>query len=106
MGQILKPNEKRTPYKYKEKKVSEYGYSYKKITRYVHDTPSEKQLKLINDMRATCERVGISLDGMLFNTHDRNGCGAAIRALYTILNKHGYDGWGNPLNKSENADTL
>lgn len=106
MGQILKPNEKRTDYKYRDKKDHDWGRNYKKTVSYVYDTPSEKQAKLIKDMKATCERVGINLDGLRLDTRDRQGARATIRALYTILNKHGYDGWGNPLNKSENADTL
>lgn len=101
----LKKRGKYTDPKYRASKDSDLGYSYRNIVIDVYHTPSEKQMELIKGLKATCENVGIDLSGLRFNLRDRNGASSAIRALYTILGKHGYDGWGNPLNESEKSDT-
>lgn len=82
-------------YPFSEYTTKDKGYNYSKMARYAKKYPTEKQLRLVDGLRKTCERVGVDISGLELATKTRNDVVASIHALYTILGKAGYDGWGN-----------
>ena len=92
-------------YPYSTHTSKERSYNYTKIMKARRRFPTEKQLKLINDLKATCERVGIDLTDFEMNINDMNGASSAIKALYTLLERNGYDSWGHPIKVYNMYDT-
>ena len=80
------------------KRESERGYSFKGTAAQVMSVPSEKQALLVKDLRKTCADLGIDVS-WLRRGRDRKGAHSEIRALYTILERNGYDTHGNPLSR-------
>jgi hypothetical protein len=78
------------------------SYSNLSIVRNYENHPTEKQMKLIASLRATCARVGIDTSDFHTRTKTLSDAKGTIRALYSLLARYGYDGWGNPLVKEEN----
>lgn len=75
----------------------EKGYNYTAMARVAKKYPTGKQLKLVDSLKATCEKVGIDINGLELRTATRDDVKSTIQALYTILDKNGYDGWGNKI---------
>ena len=99
MASIVKSNRSEyTDSKYRVKKESERGYSFKGTVAQVMNVSSEKQALLIKDLRKTCADLGIDVS-WLKRRRDRQGARSEIRALYTILERNGYDIYGNPLSR-------
>ena len=88
----------RAKYPYSSHTSNERAYNYTNLMKSYHRFPSEKQLNLISALKDTCERVGIDITGVKLRTNTMNDARSTINALYTILEKNGYDGWGNPTN--------
>lgn len=89
---------KYTDAKYRVKE-SDMGGTYRRMTYDVMIGATEKQAKLIKDLKQICADVGIDLTGLKFSVRDRTNARSTIRALYSILERHGYDGHGNPLSR-------
>ena len=99
MASIVKSNRNEyTDSKDRVKKESERGYSFKGTVAQVMNVPSEKQALLIKDLRKTCADLGIDVS-WLKRGRGRQGARSEIRALYTILERSGYDIYGNPLSR-------
>lgn len=84
-------------YPFSEHTARQKSYNYSAMTRYAKQYPTEKQLKLVDSLKATCEKVDIDISGLELRTATRNDVKSSIQALYTILNKNGYDSWGNKI---------
>ena len=100
MASIVR-NDRRSEYtdpKDRVKKESERGYSFKGTVAQVMNVPSEKQALLIKDLRKTCADLGIDVS-WLKRGRGRQGAHSEIRALCTILERNGYDIYGNPLSR-------
>lgn len=82
----------------------EPGYNCASLVSSYSSHATEKQMKYINDLRKTCEKVGIDLSNIEFHTKSISGAKSTIRALLTILTKNGYDSKGNRLNEKEDAN--
>jgi len=96
MASIVKSNRNEyTDSKYRVKKESERGYSFTGVAAQVMNVPSEKQALLIKDLRKTCADLGIDVS-WLKRGKGRQGARSEIRALYTILERNGYDIYENP----------
>lgn len=99
MASIVKSNRNEyTDSKYRVKKESERGYSFKGTAAQAMSTPSEKQALLVKDLRKICADLGIDVS-WLKRGRGRQGARSEIRALYTILERNGYDAYGNPLSR-------
>ena len=81
------------------------GLNYKKVVKLNLKYPTEKQMKLYNDLRGACEKAGIDLSGMVFDTRTNRSTSSSIKALYSILGRHGYDSYGNKI-KTYNISEL
>ena len=67
----------------------QYGYAYKGTGA------TEKQVKYVRDLFETCDRLGIDTSFLPRNFGTVSKCNSIIHALYTLLNKNGYDNKGN-----------
>ena len=92
-------------YPYSTHTSKERSYNYTKIMKARRHFPTEKQLKYIEDLKATCERVGIDLTNFEIRTNDMNAASGSIKALLTILEKNGYDSRGNAMKVYNMYDT-
>ena len=70
-------------------KAQSYGYA--KLS--TEATP--KQVKYARDLFATCDRLGIDTKFLPRNFGTISKCNSVIHALYTLLDKNGYDNKGN-----------
>ena len=77
-------------------KFYEGGYNYSRLTKAYQKFPTEKQLMLVEALKATCERVGVSTEGLFLSTETKRDTHKAIKSLYGVLQRNGYDGHGNP----------
>lgn len=92
-------------YPYSIHTSKERSYNYTKIIKARRRFPTEKQLKYIEDLKETCNRVGIDLTDFEIRTNDMNSASGSIKALLTILEKNGYDSRGNAMKVYNMYDT-
>lgn len=77
------------------------GYNYVVTATLYHHHPTEKQMKYMNGLIATCERVGIDLSDFKLRKTTKNGVKSSINALITLLKRHGYDTHGNKIEEDK-----
>jgi hypothetical protein len=76
-----------------EKRIKDlfpYGHAY-----IPNNGVTENQVTYVRDLFATCDRVGIDTSFLPRNFGTKAKCNATIHALYTLLEKNGYDNYGN-----------
>ena len=76
-------------------KLYEGGYNYSRLTKAYQKFPTEKQLKYIADLKATCEKIGVDISGLNLSTETKRDATTTINRLHGILARNGYDIYGH-----------